>query len=191
MYTDIFAYLLLQIINGFDWKPEFEISKKYKNWIAHLDLRTCKVCRDMHGKIWKMEEKPEIEPKIHNRCRCEIKAMVTVKAGTATTKGLDGADWALKYESKLPDYYLTSAQAKANGWKPKSANLSTACSDKMIFGGEYKNKDAHLPKTDGRIWYEADINYQSGFRNNQRIVFSNDGLIFVTYDHYKTFFEIV
>ncbi len=191
MYTDIFAYLLLQIINGFDWKPEFEISKKYKNWIAHLDLRTCKVCRDMHGKIWKMEEKPEIEPKIHNRCRCEIKAMVTVKAGTATTKGLDGADWTLKYESKLPDYYLTNAQAKANGWKPKSANLSTACPDKMIFGGEYKNKDTHLPKTDGRIWYEADINYQSGFRNNQRIVFSNDGLIFVTYDHYKTFFEIV
>ena len=191
MYTDIFAYLLLQIINGFDWKPEFEISKKYKNWIAHLDLRTCKVCRDMHGKIWKMEEKPEIEPKIHNRCRCEIKAMVTVKAGTATTKGLDGADWSLKYEAKLPDYYLTNAQAKANGWKPKSANLSTACPDKMIFGGEYKNKDTHLPKTDGRIWYEADINYQSGFRNNQRIVFSNDGLIFVTYDHYKTFFEIV
>ena len=137
MYTDIFAYLLLQIINGFDWKPEFEVSKKYKNWIAHLDLRTCKVCRDMHGKIWKMEEKPEIEPKIHNRCRCEIKAMVTVKAGTATTKGLDGADWTLKYESKLPDYYLTNAQAKANGWKPKSANLSTACPDKMIFGGEY------------------------------------------------------
>ncbi len=191
MYTDIFAYLLLQIINGFDWKPEFEISKKYKNWIAHLDLRTCKVCRDMHGKIWKMEEKPEIEPKIHNRCRCEIKAMVTVKAGTATTKGLDGADWSLKYEAKLPDYYLTNARAKANGWKPKSANLSTACPDKMIFGGEYKNKDTHLPKTDGRIWYEADINYQSGFRNNQRIVFSNDGLIFVTYDHYKTFFEIV
>ena len=191
MYTDIFAYLLLQIINGFDWKPEFEISKKYKNWIAHLDLRTCKVCRDMHGKIWKMEEKPEIEPKIHNRCRCEIKAMVTVKAGTATTKGLDGADWSLKYEAKLPDYYLTSAQAKANGWKPKSANLSTACPDKMIFGGEHYNDNGHLPSKTGRIWYEADINYQSGFRNNQRIVFSNDGLIFVTYDHYKTFFEIV
>ena len=29
------------------------------------------------------------------------------------------------------------------------------------------------------------------YRNNQRVVYSNDGLIFVTYDHYKTFFEIV
>ena len=35
---DIFLYLLLQIINGFDWKPEFGDSKNYKNWIARLDL---------------------------------------------------------------------------------------------------------------------------------------------------------
>ena len=191
MYTDIFAYLLLQIINGFDWKPEFEISKKYKNWIAHLDLRTCKVCRDMHGKIWKMEEKPEIEPKIHNRCRCEIKAMVTVKAGTATTKGLDGADWTLKYESKLPDYYISYKEAEKIVFKNFLGNLKTVAPNSMVTKGVYENRNSHLPKTDGRIWYEADINYQSGFRNSQRIVFSNDGLIFVTYDHYKTFFEIV
>lgn len=41
-----------------------------------------------------------------------------------------------------------------------------------------------------RIWYEADINYTGGFRNGHRIVYSNDGLIFVTYDHYNTFYEI-
>lgn len=38
---------------------------------------------------------------------------------------------------------------------------------------------------------EADINYTSGYRKEARIVYSNDGLIFVTYDHYKTFVEIV
>ena len=145
----------------------------------------------MHGKIWQIEEKPEIEPEVHSFCRCEIKIMKTIKAGTATIKGLDGADWTLKYESKLPDYYLTSAQAKANGWIPKLANLSAACPDKMIFGGKYKNRNSHLPYKEGRIWYEADINYRFGYRNNQRVVYSNDGLIFVTYDHYKTFFEIV
>lgn len=37
------------------------------------------------------------------------------------------------------------------------------------------------------MWHE---NYTGGYRNTQRIVFSNDGLIFVTYDHYKTFAEI-
>jgi len=42
-----------------------------------------------------------------------------------------------------------------------------------------------------RIWYEADIDYQRGYRGLSRIVYSNDGLIFVTYDHYRTFIEIV
>ena len=40
------------------------------------------------------------------------------------------------------------------------------------------------------IWYEADIDYQSGYRNTYRILYSNDGLIFVTYDHYQTFYEV-
>jgi len=40
-------------------------------------------------------------------------------------------------------------------------------------------------------YYEADINYTKGKRNAERILFSNDGLVFVTYDHYDTFVEIV
>lgn len=45
----------------------------------------------------------------------------------------------------------------------------------------------------GKIYpiYEADINYMGGYRDGDRIVFSNDGLIFVTYNHYETFYEIV
>ena len=42
----------------------------------------------------------------------------------------------------------------------------------------------------GRIWYEVDINYTGGYRNGQRLIYSNDGLIFVTYDHYNKFYEI-
>ena len=188
---DIFLYLLLQIINGSDWNPEFGESQNYKNWVTILDLKTCILCRSMHGKIWGITEEPETKPKIHDRCRCEIKVMVTVKAGTATTKGLNGADWSLNYESKLPNYYITREDAKKSGWNPKLGNLKNKCPDKMIFGGEYYNDNGHLPMKTDRIWYEADINYKIGFRNNQRIIYSNDGLIFVTYDHYKTFFEIV
>ena len=55
---DIFAYLLLQIINGRLWKPVFGESSKYKNWIAILDLRTCPECRTRHGKIWLINENP-------------------------------------------------------------------------------------------------------------------------------------
>ena len=38
--------------------------------------------------------------------------------------------------------------------------------------------------------YEADVNYYEGRRNRHRVLWSNDGLIFVTYDHYSTFYEI-
>ena len=62
---------------------------------------------------------------------------------------------------------------------------------KMLMGGVYQNKDGHLPRESGRIWYEADINYTKGYRGIERIVFSNDGLIFVTYDRYETFYEII
>ena len=54
----------------------------------------------------------------------------------------------------------------------------------------YQNKDGKLPSTAGSVWYEADINYNGGYRNSERILYSNDGLIFVSYDHYKTFYEI-
>ena len=57
--------------------------------------------------------------------------------------------------------------------------------------GVYKNRNGHLPSALGREWFEADIDYDYGYRGTARIVFSNDGLIFVTFDHYNTFIEIV
>ena len=116
--------------------------------------------------------------------------MKTVKSGTATINGINGADWTLKYESKLPDYYIEKSDALRMGWKPGKW-LSNFIENKTMTAGRYYNDDEHLPKENGRIWYEADINYKSGRRNSQRILWSNDGLIFVTYDHYKTFLEIV
>ena len=61
---------------------------------------------------------------------------------------------------------------------------------KMLGGDVYGNDDFKLPSAPGRVWYEADVNYRGGKRNRQRIVYSNDGLMFATYDHYQTFHEI-
>lgn len=55
----------------------------------------------------------------------------------------------------------------------------------------YDNKDMHLPNQAGRVWYEADINYTPGRRNLHRLFWSNDGLLFVTYNHGLTFYEII
>ena len=64
--------------------------------------------------------------------------------------------------------------------------------------GEYKmnsgtvylcfSTDFLLPEADGRTWTECDINtLGADSRGAERIVFSNDGLIYYTGDHYKTF----
>lgn len=166
-------------------------SKKWKEWVATLDLRTCLICRAYHGKIYEINEiLEEPSPPVHPKCRCKIQRMRAFLAGSATKDKSCGADWYLKYKGKLPDYYIDISTAEKMGWVQIKGNLSNVAPGKMLCGGVYKNKEGKLPSKSGRIWYEADINYTSGYRNHDRILFSNDGLIFVTYDHYKTFIEI-
>lgn len=166
-------------------------SKNWKTWVTVIDLRTCSICRRQNGKIYAIDEKVRPEPPIHMRCRCIIERLKALLAGTATKNGLDGADWWLKQYRKLPDYYITEQDALSAGWKPVLGNLNDVAPRKMITKGIYQNKDGRLPSAAGRIWYEADINYKWGWRGNDRILFSSDGLIFITYDHYSTFSEII
>lgn len=49
---------------------------------------------------------------------------------------------------------------------------------------------ARCPIQNGRRWTECDVNYDGGYRDSQRIVFSNDGLMYYTNDHYNTFTRI-
>ena len=41
------------------------LSKNYKNWIAELDIKTCKTCRDEHGKIYDIDEFVLNPPPVH------------------------------------------------------------------------------------------------------------------------------
>ena len=162
----------------------------YKNWRAIIDLRTCLECRSLHGKIYDINEWRIVEPPLHDRCRCKIEPMESIFAGGATKNGEAGADFWLKNFGELPNYYVTESEARANGWK-KGKSPAKFIPGKMITRGIYENLDGHLPQAEGCIWYEADINYYEGKRNRHRILWSNDGLIFVTYDHYATFYEII
>lgn len=166
-------------------------SQRYRMWKAQIDLRTCVRCKQLHGKIYGSNEKIPDEPPLHHQCRCNIMSLKAKYAGTATNNWLQGADFWLKEYERLPDYYIDRQEAKNAGWVGLLGNLNLVLPGKMIFGGIYKNKNGHLPTAPGRIWYEADINYTGGMRGMDRIVFSNDGLIFVTYDHYYTFIEII
>ena len=167
-----------------------EYSKKWKMWRALLDFKTCLNCRGKNGKIYDIEERAEPAPPLHQNCRCKIERLKTMLAGTATNNGKNGADWYLKVYGKLPDYYITEETAENLGYNRYFGNLSKITPGKMLFKGVFRNKNGHLPNAKNRVWYEADINYVSGYRGTDRVVFSNDGLIFVTYDHYHTFIEI-
>ena len=76
------------------------------------------------------------------------------------------------------------------GWKNYKGNLQDVAPDAIIGGDVFWNDKGKLPAAPGRVWYEADINYTGGYRNTHRLIYSNDGLSFVTYDHYQTFYPI-
>lgn len=171
------------------YSPPTQESRNYKNWVAVLDLKTCLECRSRHGEIYRMDEIPDLEPPLHPNCRCMIKPMEAVIAGQGTKDGQNGADYWMKYVADLPEYYITEDELVALGWKWGKSPAKFA-PGKMLTRGIYQNRNGHLPQIPGRIWYEADINYYNGRRNGHRLLWSNDGLLFVTYDHYETFLEI-
>ncbi|WP_289355539.1 ribonuclease domain-containing protein [Paenibacillus sp. S-12] len=96
------------------------------------------------------------------------------------------ANYIRKHHS-LPDNFITKKEAEKLGWNAKEGNLNEVAPGKSIGGDIFRNREGKLPKKKGRIWYEADIHYSDGFRGKDRLLFSNDGLIYKTEDHYKTF----
>ena len=93
----------------------------------------------------------------------------------------------LKKHQKLPNYYITKKEAREQGWEPGKGNLCDALPGKAIGGDKFGNREESLPVRKGRQYYEADLNYKCSNRNADRVVFSNDGLVFVSHDHYQTF----
>ena len=87
----------------------------------------------------------------------------------------------------LPPNYISKTKARKAGWDSEKGNLWDVLPGKSIGGSEFYNDEGALPEASGRRWTECDIGYDGGFRGPERIVFSNDGLIYYTADHYKTF----
>lgn len=165
-------------------------SRNWVEWFAFITLRTCAYCASHHGHILSRKDSDIIWPPVHENCRCQILPVPAFPSGTATEDGLNGVDYYLFTHHCLPDNYMTQEEAKLRGWKRWLGNLWGVLPGVIIGGDEYYNWDGRLPQSPGRNWYEVDIDYNGGFRNLRRIVFSNDGLMFVTYDHYLTFSEV-
>ena len=91
----------------------------------------------------------------------------------------------------LPDNYVTKDEAEDAGWKTEGLDIDEACPGKSIGGDRFGNREGLLPNAKGRTWYECDIDYHGGrSRGPKRIVYSNDGLIYYTEDHYESFEQL-
>ena len=129
--------------------------------------------------------------------------MLFVSAAAAATVTVDAADYDVQedgwYDSmeevaiyltffeELPDNYLTKKEAQALGWESKKGNLWTVADGCSIGGDRFGNYEGLLPDAKGRKWTECDIDFDGRYRNGKRIVFSNDGLIYYTANHYESF----
>lgn len=94
---------------------------------------------------------------------------------------------------KLPSNFISKKEAEELGWKQKdgeAGQLHVVAPGMSIGGSSFGNREGLLPTKKGRKYYECDINYVKGSRGAERIVYSNDGLIFYTGDHYESFEQL-
>jgi len=105
--------------------------------------------------------------------------------GTYTSKE-DVAEYLHLY-GHLPSNYITKDEAKDLGWVSNKGNLWDVAPGKSIGGDYFGNFEGLLPKKSGRKYYECDIDFEGSYRGSKRIIFSNDGLIYYTEDHYESF----
>lgn len=88
--------------------------------------------------------------------------------------------------SHLPDNFITKKEAQELGWP--GGDLEPYAPGKCIGGSRFGNYEGRLPEAEGRSYTECDIDTLGAkSRGAKRIVFSNDGLIYYTEDHYETF----
>ncbi len=86
----------------------------------------------------------------------------------------------------LPSNFITKTKARAAGWE--GGSLEPYCPGMCIGGGGFANREGSLPDAPGRSWKECDINtLGKSSRGPERLVYSNDGLIYYTGDHYESF----
>ncbi|WP_185126917.1 ribonuclease domain-containing protein [Chryseobacterium lactis] len=91
----------------------------------------------------------------------------------------------VKQNHRLPDYYITKNEARKQGWNPSKGNLCDALPGKAIGGDKFGNREGRLP--DGEKYFEADVNYHCGSRQTDRIIFTRNGDVYLTKNHYKSF----
>lgn len=111
-------------------------------------------------------------------------ALLLDQSGSYTTK--EDVSLYLYTYGELPPNFITKKEAQALGWE--GGSLEPYAPGCCIGGSYFGNYEGLLPKAEGRSYYECDIDTLGAkSRGAKRIVYSNDGLIYYTADHYESF----
>lgn len=104
--------------------------------------------------------------------------------GSYTTK--EDVACYIHFFGHLPDNFITKKEAQNLGWP--GGSLEPYAPGMCIGGSRFGNYEGLLPEAKGRQYTECDIDTLGAkSRGAKRIVFSNDGLIYYTGDHYESF----
>lgn len=91
---------------------------------------------------------------------------------------------------ELPDNFITKKEAQRLGWDSSRNYVGDVAPGKSIGGDWFGNREKLLPTEEGITYREADCYYTGKDRNAHRIIYSSDGRVWYTADHYQTFTEL-
>uniref|UniRef100_UPI000A65F6DB VENN motif pre-toxin domain-containing protein n=1 Tax=Yersinia enterocolitica TaxID=630 RepID=UPI000A65F6DB len=112
-----------------------------------------------------------------------------LKIDLKTTQAANEVVDSLRNTGKLPSQYVVKQVAEDSGWTAGKA-LGNYVPGGQIGGDIFENTTHVLPSIQGRVWYEADVGLANTVsrakQDGTRLLYSNDGLLYITTDHYKT-----
>lgn len=160
-------------------EPEAQIETEAEAWQEESDTKP-------ESEI-EQENQEALEEKDNAEAESDSDEAVTAQIdenGTYTSKE-DVAEYIHTY-NRLPDNFITKKEAKQLGWS--GGGLEEFAPGKCIGGDYFGNYEELLPVKKGRKYTECDIDtLGKSKRGAKRIIFSNDGLIYYTADHYESF----
>ncbi|MBV8889377.1 MAG: ribonuclease [Alphaproteobacteria bacterium] len=94
----------------------------------------------------------------------------------------------LRASGHLPPPYVTKEDAERHGWH--GGGLCTLWPGHVIGGDVFDDAGTPLPSAPGRVYHEADLDSTCSERGPKRLVYSSDGILYLTVDHYVTFVPV-
>ena len=176
----VLGMLVMYLVNNYTIQKKVEITELNSN----QEINQSEFSNQTHNNL----EDDENDRDFQYDSKKDVKNSTSNQYYSQEIDDLTDEDVVIDYVKKnkeLPQYYITKSEARSQGWVASKGNLCDALPGRAIGGDHFSNREGQLPK--GQQYFEADVNYNCGRRNADRIVFTKAGDVYLTKNHYKTF----